>query len=111
MARPNPAFMSGVPEFSILRLLAQRDMYGYELVKSIRAASGNAFNLAEGVIYPILHGLEAQGALKSKEAMVNGRVRVYYRVTPKGRRRLEKLSQQWDRVSSGVRSLLEQSYA
>ena len=28
----NPAFMTGVPELLILRLLSEREMYGYEIV-------------------------------------------------------------------------------
>ncbi len=37
MARTkNPDFMNGVPELLILRLLKDREMYGYDLVKAIR---------------------------------------------------------------------------
>jgi PadR family transcriptional regulator PadR len=42
MAKTNPPFMSGVPELLLLRLLDQQEMYGYELVRSIRQATGDA---------------------------------------------------------------------
>lgn len=106
MAQTNPPFMSGVPELLILRLLAHREMYGYEIVKAVRVVTAEAISLGEGVIYPVLHSLERNGALKAKRKPVNGRTRVYYTVTPKGRRRFETLSAEWDRVSSGVRSAL-----
>ncbi|HEY5624001.1 MAG TPA: PadR family transcriptional regulator [Gammaproteobacteria bacterium] len=106
MGRSNPPFMSGVPELLVLRLLASREMYGYEIVKAIRVVTGEAIALGEGVIYPALHSLEKSGALKATRKPVNGRTRVYYDVTAKGRRRLETLTGEWDRVSSGVRSAL-----
>lgn len=107
MAQSNPPFMSGVPELLVLRLLAGRAMYGYEIVKAVRLVTGETIGLGEGVIYPVLHGLESTGALKAKRQAVNGRERVYYTVTAKGQRRLEHLSEEWKRVSSGVNSALE----
>jgi PadR family transcriptional regulator PadR len=106
MAQTNPPFMSGVPELLVLRLLAAREMYGYELVKAVRLVTGEAIGLGEGVIYPVLHWLEETGALKAKRKAVNGRTRVYYSVTQKGQRRLDHLSDEWRRVSSGVNSAL-----
>lgn len=108
MAQSNPPFMSGVPELLVLKLLASREMYGYELVKAIRVVTGEAITFGEGVVYPVLHGLEKGGSLKAKRKAVNGRTRVYYSVTPKGRKRFEKLASQWDRVSSGIRAALEE---
>ncbi len=37
--RSNPNFMNGVPELLILRLIGDREMYGYEIVQAIRASS------------------------------------------------------------------------
>ena len=98
--------MSGVPELLVLRLLSGREMYGYEIVKAVRLVTGEAIGFGEGVIYPVLHGLEENGAVKAKRKSVNGRERVYYAVTTKGKRRLEHLSGEWQRVSSGVNSAL-----
>ncbi len=106
MGKSNPPFMSGVPELLVLRLLASREMYGYEIVKAVRVLTGEAIALGEGVIYPALHALEKNGALRSTRKPVNGRTRVYYSVTPQGQRRLGALTDEWDRVSSGVRAAL-----
>jgi PadR family transcriptional regulator PadR len=106
MVQTNPPFMSGVPELLILRLLARQEMYGYELVKAVRVVTQEAISLGEGVIYPVLHGLEKNGALKAKRKTVNGRTRVYYSLTTKGQRRFDRLSGEWDRVSGGIRSAL-----
>lgn len=107
MAQSNPPFMSGVPELLLLRLLDQQEMYGYELVRSIRAATGEVISLGEGVIYPVLHGLERNGSLKSKRKPVSGRTRVYYALTAKGRRRLANLRNDWRRIQGGVSHALE----
>lgn len=106
MAQTNPPFMSGVPELLVLRLLAGKEMYGYELVKAIRLATAEAIGLGEGVVYPSLYGLERKGALKARRKTVNGRSRVYYKVTAKGRRRLEELTAEWQRVTEGIRAAL-----
>ena len=107
MAQSNPPFMSGVPELLLLRLLQQNEMYGYELVRSIRTATGEAISLGEGVIYPVLHGLERSGSLTSKRKPVAGRTRVYYSLTSKGRQRLQKLQDDWMRIQGGITNALE----
>jgi PadR family transcriptional regulator PadR len=106
MANTNPPFMSGVPELLVLRLLVRREMYGYELVKAVRLVTEEAIVLGEGVIYPALHSLERSGALRATRKPVNGRTRVYYSVTPKGQQRLDKLSNDWQRISGGINSAL-----
>jgi len=107
MGQTNPPFMSGVPELLLLQQLAQREMYGYELVRSIRLVTAEAISLGEGVIYPVLHGLERGGALKARRKAVGGRTRVYYSLTAKGRKRLEKLQGEWQRIQSGITAALE----
>lgn len=107
MKKPNPPFMTGVPELLVLRLLAEREMYGYEIVRAIRLASRDAIVLAEGVVYPLLHAMDAKGILTAKERKVEGRNRVYYRLSAKGKKRLEALIGEWERVREGVHSVLE----
>ena len=106
MAQSNPPFMSGVPELLLLRLLNEQEMYGYELVRSIRNVTNEAISLGEGVIYPVLHSLERNGSLKSKRKAVGGRTRVYYALTKKGRDRLDKLQSDWQRIQGGISTAL-----
>ena len=107
MAQSNPPFMTGVPELLLLRLLDQGEMYGYELVRSIKKATGETISLGEGVVYPVLHGLERSGALKARRKLVAGRTRVYYSVTAKGRKRLDILQNDWRRIQGGITNALE----
>ncbi len=110
MAKTNPPFMSGVPELLILRLLRRREMYGYELVRAIRVISNDAFDLAEGVVYPVLHALEKKKLLKAKRKMIEGRNRVYYTVTDKGKKRMVDLTGEWERVKGGIDSALGEQH-
>jgi PadR family transcriptional regulator PadR len=102
----NPGFMAGVPELLILRLLRDREMYGYEIVQAIAAATRQAVTPGEGVIYPLLHTLERQGDLKSQRRPVDGRTRVYYALTSRGVRRLFELTDHWTRLTGAVGSVL-----
>ncbi len=102
----NPSFMNGVPELLILRMLSERAMYGYELVQAIRVSTNKVIAPGEGVIYPILHGLERKRLVSSREVPVSGRIRVYYRVTPKGGRHLTKSTNKWRQIAAAVAGVL-----
>ena len=106
MSRTNAAFMSGVPKLLILRLLDNTEMYGYELVRNIKITTSNSICLAEGVVYPTLHSLEAKGMLQAREDNSAGRLRVYYRTSAKGKKRLKDLTKEWNSVRNGINSVL-----
>jgi PadR family transcriptional regulator PadR len=102
----NPNFMNGVPELLVLRLLQHEEMYGYEIVQAIRSRTDGAISVGEGVVYPVLHGLESAGALKSRRKAVNGRSRIYYSVTATGSRRLADLKETWTDLAAAIQSML-----
>ena len=102
----NPNFMNGVPELLILRLLQQEEMYGYEIVQAIRSRTEAVIAVGEGVVYPVLHGLERDGALTSRRKTVNGRSRIYYSVTRTGGRRLAELSKSWTSLTGAIQKML-----
>jgi len=102
----NPNFMNGVPELLILRLLQQGEMYGYEIVHAIRSRTDTVITLGEGVVYPVLHGLEGDGALRSRRKTVNGRSRIYYSITRAGSHRLADLSESWTSRAAAIQKML-----
>jgi len=111
MNKTNPEFLNGVPELLVLQLLARREMYGYEIVKEILARSNEEFRFGEGCIYPCLHTLEKGRLVSSRRAESGGRSRVYYRLTEKGRKRLESMKTEWKRVASGIGFVLGGQHA
>ena len=94
--------MTGVPELLLLRLLSQREMYGYELVRQSQLVTGEASKLGEGVIYPSLYALEKAGALKASKRKVGARERIYYKTTSTGKKRLSKLESDWTRIRDAL---------
>jgi PadR family transcriptional regulator PadR len=102
----NPGFISGIPELLILKLLQDREMYGYEIVQAIARRTGEAVSPGEGVVYPLLHALEKEGALKAQPRPVKGRTRIYYALTSKGVRLLFDRTDEWTRVARAVSQVL-----
>jgi len=98
----NPSFMTGIPELLVLRLLQDREMYGYEIVAAIAAVTGQVVAPKEGVIYPLLHDLEKEGLLRAQSRPAGGRNRVYYALTSRGVRRLFDLTDNWTRMQNAV---------
>jgi PadR family transcriptional regulator, regulatory protein PadR len=111
MGKTNPAFLNGVPELLLLKLLSRREMYGYEIVKAIQTQTREILTFGEGCIYPYLHYLEEEKLVASRHLAVDGRDRVYYQLTGRGCQRLEQLTQEWDRVTRGVALVLGRQHA
>jgi PadR family transcriptional regulator, regulatory protein PadR len=106
MAGSDRALIAGVPELLLLQLLARRTMYGYELAQQVRLASRDTLEFGESVLYPTLHSLEQRRLLRTRERTVEGRARIYYELTAKGKRRLADLRSEWRRISRGVDAVL-----
>lgn len=102
----NSSFMNGVPELLILTLLQRQEMYGYEIVQAIHDRTSAVIAFGEGVVYPVLHALESDGALRSRRKLANGRSRIYYSVTASGARRLAALSKTWFDLTGAIQNLL-----
>lgn len=56
----------GVLEISVLKLLSQKKMYGYQLIIEMKQLSHKMFTLREGMLYPILYRLEDDGLVVSQ---------------------------------------------
>lgn len=111
MNRTNPSFLNGVPELLLLRLLSRREMYGYEIVRAIQSETREILSFGEGCIYPYLHYLEQEKLVNSRRKEVDGRSRLYYKLTARGAKRLDELSAEWDRVTAGVALVMKGSHA
>ena len=87
----------------ILAVIAEEELYGYQIVKSLRKKSNEAFEFGEGSVYPALHSLEKSGYLKSKWVpQEQGANRKYYSLTKKGAKELKKAMAEWKEFSTAV---------
>ncbi len=91
----------------VLQLLAERQMYGYEIVKVVNERTDGRFEWREGTLYPCLHRLEADGLVRSRwQEAPSGKKRKYYRVTARGLRELKRHKKEWTEFAHGVNMLL-----
>ena len=80
------SLVSGSTMMLILKLLEEKDMYGYEMIETLREKSENVFELKAGTLYPLLHGLEEKEFVKSYEQEAGGKTRKYYSITREGKK-------------------------
>jgi PadR family transcriptional regulator PadR len=100
----NPQFNKGVVELCVLALVNKRDFYGYELVEAI----SKKIEISEGTIYPILRRLTQENYFETYlQESSEGPPRKYYRMTASGRKATEKLMEEWNKFSEGVKSLIQ----
>lgn len=91
----------------ILKLLEEKDMYGYEMIETLLTKSDHTFDLKAGTLYPILHSLEKRGMVESyEERTANGRIRKYYHLNANGKKLLKEKHQEWISYSSAVSKIL-----
>ena len=95
----------------VLSLLAERPMYGYEMVKQVNARTKGILELKEGTLYPALHRMEAEGLLAAswKQAPDSARRRKYYRLAAKGRAQLARRRSEWSAFTTAVNQILTPS--
>ena len=99
--------MAGSSTLLVLSLLDKRDMYGYQMIEELSRRSNDTFQMKEGTLYPILHGLEKGKYLTSYQQQApTGRMRKYYRLTRRGRELLEEKKAEWEAFRQGVGDVL-----
>lgn len=101
-------FQNSNIDMLVLKILEEKDMYGYELIQKIDHISNSNFTLKAGTLYPILHTLEKSGCVISYEQLTESKVvRKYYRITENGKICLNSKIQDWKEYSSIINYVLE----
>lgn len=76
---------TGLVRLHLLHHAAEAPIFGQEMIDEL---GRHGYRLSAGTLYPILHGMERQGYLRSRVTLRDGRNRRVYRVTPTGRKAL-----------------------
>ena len=80
----------------VLSILEDGESYGYAILERVRALSDGAVEWTDGMLYPVLHRLEANGYVASRWGKSEtGRRRKYYALKPAGREALTDQKEQW----------------
>ena len=77
---------SGLVRLHILYHAAKEPIYGLGIIEEL---DRHGYRLSPGTIYPLLHGLERKGYLRSKEVRNGSRGRRIYEATAQGKRALD----------------------
>jgi DNA-binding PadR family transcriptional regulator len=83
----------------VLGILKSGESYGYAIVQKVRELSGGEVEWTDGMLYPILHRLEADGLIAARWGeSETGRKRKYYQLTLQARPAMEDDRRQWQAV-------------
>lgn len=84
----------GLLEVCVLATLEKSDSYGYQIIKD----TSGYIEISESTLYPILKRLETGDMLSVYSVEHNGRLRKYYKITDKGKKRIEDFLEEWQEV-------------
>jgi DNA-binding PadR family transcriptional regulator len=92
----------------VLAILSEGPLHGYQIAKEMRRRSGDALELGQGVLYPILHRMEERGLIDGEWEQSTGTPsRKRYAITGKGRAELKARRHEWDAFSRAMTLVLE----
>jgi len=63
-------------------------IYGVEMMQELKS---HGYTISPGTLYPILHAMKNDGVLTSKKRTHQGKQRILYFITPKGRQTLNRI--------------------
>ena len=108
MSKIDKSLLSGSTSMLVLALLRESDKYGYQMITELALRSDNTFELKEGTLYPVLHALEKDGALKSYDKQApSGKMRKYYSITKEGLKKLHDKQLEWEEYTTAVNMVLK----
>jgi DNA-binding PadR family transcriptional regulator len=78
---------TGLIRIHVLVHAAHEPIFGLAMMEELKH---HGYRIGPGTLYPLLHGMERGGLLKSELKNVTGRRRRVYRITASGRNTLDK---------------------
>lgn len=91
---------SGLIRLHVLHHASKEKVFGLGMIHELRR---HGYQIGPGTLYPLLHGLQTKGYVRSKKQVVGGKLRKAYTITPSGRRALEQ-------AKSKVRELFDEIF-
>lgn len=99
--------IQGTLDLLVLKILALEPLHGWAIGERIRQMSNDVLQVGPGSLYPALHKLEQAGWI-DPEWSVNeaGRRVKFYSITREGRKRLQRETGDWKRLSGAISSIV-----
>jgi PadR family transcriptional regulator, regulatory protein PadR len=97
----------GALEMMVLQTLRQGPQHGYALAQGIKATSDDLLQIEEGSLYPALQRMLKAGWVNAEWGLSarNRKVRMY-KITPAGRRQLEREVSSFERMLDGIERVM-----
>ena len=100
-------FRKGLLPLLLLHLLQEKDMYGYELAKTIASRTNGTIIVKEGAMYPVLYQMLEAGQLSEYRVPYKKRVtHIYYHLEEPGYQLLQELKQEYMHVTNTMMEFL-----
>lgn len=99
--------MKGSIDLLLLSLIAQRDLYGYEIIQVLNKLSNETYEMSEGTLYAALKRLERKKWVESYWHSAESGRRKYYHMTDIGKTALETKRENWEWMDALVRKSSE----
>jgi PadR family transcriptional regulator PadR len=105
--REHVELLQGTLDLLILRTLLLGPRHGHAIAKAIEFNSEEVLQVEQGSLYPALHRLIKRGWISVEDGTSeNNRRAKFYRLTAKGRRRLELETRKWDKMAGAIARIL-----
>jgi transcriptional regulator len=112
MARGTPELLKGTLDLLILKTLESGSLHGYGIARSIEEKTRQDLQIEEGSLYPALYRMTNRGWIEFKWGLSDSNRRIKsYRLTAKGRTRLESEQANWGRFVYAVSRVLNEQTA
>jgi PadR family transcriptional regulator PadR len=107
MAHDRSDLLQGTLDMLILKTVEPAPLHGYAIAQRINRISRALLQVPQGSLYPALHRLENKGLLAADWIQTgSGRDAKVYRLTKKGRARLDSEIADWQRMSQAIALVL-----
>jgi len=100
--------MQGTLDVLILRALTEGPRHGYAVARWVRDRTGGAIEIEDAPLYKALRRLETAGCVSAEWGISdNNRRARFYRLTTKGKKRLQAEESAWRRYATAVFDVLK----
>ena len=104
----NSDIIRGHLDAVILKLILEKDSYGYEISKEISNRTNNRLIVKEATLYAVFQRLEKNEYVVSYSGQItHGRKRKYYKITQLGRDYLKENVIEWQTIKDIINTFLE----
>ena len=91
----------------ILRTLDRGPLHGYAIARRIKEHSADTLQIEDGSLYPALNRMLVKGWLAAEWGISeNNRKARFYRLTPLGKKQLERESKEFDKLIEAIQLVM-----